>query len=174
VLLAEFHPALAIETAMLAAAILALLHLRLVRKTQRVRLVAVGAAGALVVTAALLVTRSFHYGPDRSPRELGNLCGYLIENGYAVESTKTYPPVTWYAKEDIPEEIEPDRVLLKLYDKAPYFYLTRDKFLDVIDDDLPWEEMKAAGPIRYRDLILLTNPAGKAVLDEMRASSAAQ
>ncbi len=174
VLLAEFHPALAIETAVLAVAILALLHLRVVRKTQRIRIVAMGAAGVLVVTAALLVTRSFHYGPDRSPRELGNLCGYLIENGYAVESTKTYPPVTWYAKEDIPEEIEPDRVLLKLYDKVPYFYLTRAKFLDLMEHDLPWEEMKVAGPIRYRDLILLTNPAGKTVLDEMRASSAAQ
>ena len=166
VVVAEFHPVLLIECGLLVAAILALLIRRGRRTTSLIRLVSFGAAAALVVTAALLVSRSFHYGPDRSPRALGQLCGRLIEAGYRVESTKTYPPVAWYARRPIPETIEPREVLAKLAGEAPYFYLTREKFAEMMQHDLPWKELAVAGPIRYRDLVLLANPAGKAVLQQ--------
>lgn len=163
VLLAEFHPVLLLECAALALPILGTLFAG--RNASRNRFVALGAAGVLVVTAALLVSRSFHYGPDRSPRDLAQRCGRLIEAGYTVEATKTYPPVTWYARRPIPESTNADDVLLKLYDDKPYFYLTRERFIELMPHDLPWKDMIVDGPIRYRDLVLLANPAGKAVLE---------
>lgn len=165
VLLAEFHITLLAESAVLVIAIFGLLFA--FRGRSASRYVALGAAAVLVCTAALLISRTFHYGPDRSPRDLAQRCAQLMDAGYTVESTKTYPPMTWYARRPIHETIDLETVKARLTGDTPYFYLTRDKFIEMMPGEIAWKDMVVAGPIRYRDIVLLTNEAGREIYESL-------
>lgn len=152
-----------VEVGALTAAIVALLAARF--RARRTEIVAIGAAATLAAVSMLLVTRSYHYGPERSPRAMATLCRALIAEGHTVESTKTYPPVAWYARRPIPENTNPDVVAARLDAGPPYFYLTRSRFPALVHTDAPWENYIVAGPIPYRDLVLLANESGKAYFE---------
>ncbi len=116
------------------------------------------ALGVLAVILASLLIRSFHYTGDRSPKEMAQLCGRIMEAGYPVEATKIYPAFTFYAGRPIPETVDEAAINAKLRGDAPYFYLTRKQFMGMVQglgaEDGPHI---IAGPVTNKDLVLIGN-----------------
>ncbi|MBI2422206.1 MAG: glycosyltransferase family 39 protein [Candidatus Hydrogenedentes bacterium] len=167
----EFHPLLLVETAVLGAIALLVLYSTFVRTRIPESGVRILMAGVLVVTSALL-TRSFHYTGDRTPREIGTLCGDLKREGFTVESSDIFASVAFYTAIPIVEDINPESVVAKMNGDTPYFYLTREKFLQAFkgkDDQV--EELVLSGPFTNKDLVLIGNAAAREAFSK-RADSA--
>lgn len=106
---------------------------------------------------ALLIAflaRAHYYVGDRSPRDLARYTASLLESGITVEASKVYPAFAFYAGVNVPIEISVERVRQKFDADAPYAYLTRKGFLGMAGVPNPHV---LAGPIRFKELILISN-----------------
>ena len=179
VLLDEFHPWLAVETGAIALLVLALWFWPGRREGRFGVLARVALATWLVVTSALL-TRSFHYTGDRSPREMGLTLRALADAGYRVEAVDMQPGMIFYTRRPIPVVFDPRRALddayvtrqvndirAKMSGQKPYFFLAREKFMNAVHaEDLLISE-PLVGPVTNKDWILLGNGAGAAAFEAM-------
>ena len=155
---AEFHWPLLVETAVLALLIGAALLLKKKKDLSRVAICV-----PLLVTSVLL-TRSFHYTGDRSPKELATLCGRLLEAGFTVEGTITpenpisvvTPAIIYYLGHPIAGNVDPDAIRARLEGAAPYFYFTREKLLDWYGAEAAARK-RVGGPVTTKDYVLLGN-----------------
>jgi 4-amino-4-deoxy-L-arabinose transferase-like glycosyltransferase len=126
----------------------------------------VAVATTLVVVGGL-VYRSFHYEGVGSPRDIARLCGDLVQAGHRVEATRIYPQFTYYAAHPIPEVLDTEAIVADLQGDAPYFYLTREQFVQGFHgEDVPGTTI-VMGPVTDKELILVTNDAGLKVLEAM-------
>jgi len=117
-------------------------------------------SAALCVILMSLIARDDINTRDQSPKELAQLCGDLVRDGYTVEAAKIYPAFAFYAEAIIPVNINPADVRAKLEAPTPYFYLIREK-------DFQWSLLSAgeiagakiiAGPYGYKkDMVLVGN-----------------
>jgi len=153
----EFHVPLVIEET-----VIGLLALVILFRGDRRALTARWAVAAVLLVAGVMLTRSFHYTGKRSPKAIARQCGDLVEAGYTVESSKVYPEFTFYAEHPIEEVIDPDTVRERMEGEAPYFYLTREKFLTGSEEAAGVSVI--SGPQGLKKLVLLANPAGAAVV----------
>lgn len=164
-LTAEFHWPLLIETSVIALIIVAIMFFRGRPDFSRVAICV-----PLLVTSVLL-TRSFHYTGERSPKELATLCSRLLEAGYTVEGTITpenpisvvTPAIIYYLGHPIGADAKPESIRAKLEGDAPYFYLTREKQLESYGEDEA-DRMRVFGPVTSKDYVLLGNRAPEALL----------
>lgn len=155
---AEFHWPLLIETSALALLIMVIMFFR-----GRPDLSRMAICVPLLVTSVLL-TRSFHYTGERSPKELATLCSRLLEAGYTVEGTITpenpisvvTPAIIYYLGHPIGADAKPGSIRAKLEGQVPYFYLTREKLLDWYEADAA-DQLRVFGPVTNKDYVLLGN-----------------
>jgi hypothetical protein len=108
--------------------------------------------------AVLLVTRSFYYTGDNSVREIATVAGQLSKAGYAVESSKMYPAMAYYAGTPIHVETEIAVVKNRLLGEKPYFYITRLKELNQAGMSVESENPKILlGPFMDKKFVLIGN-----------------
>jgi 4-amino-4-deoxy-L-arabinose transferase-like glycosyltransferase len=127
--------------------------------TPRGRTITVFSA-ALCAILIGLVARDDIFTRKQSPKELAQLCGDLVRDGYTVEAAKIYPAFAFYAEAIIPTNIDPADICARLESPTPYFYLIREKDLHLTL--LSAEEIEGAkivaGPYGYkRDMLLIGN-----------------
>jgi 4-amino-4-deoxy-L-arabinose transferase-like glycosyltransferase len=117
-------------------------------------------SAALCVVLLVLIARDDKATREHSPRELAQLCGDLVREGYTVEAAKIYPAFAFYAETTIPTNLNPADVRAKLESPTPYFYLIREKDyrLNILNaGDIPNATI-VAGPYGYKkDMILVGN-----------------
>lgn len=112
----------------------------------------------ILISVAALVSQSFHYTGDESPKAIAQLAGRLARAGYVVETTKAYPAVAYYAATRIPEVKSAEVVKEKLSGPDPYYCLTRNEYLPAIKQYLPPDiRNPLAGPVGFKGLILVGN-----------------
>jgi 4-amino-4-deoxy-L-arabinose transferase-like glycosyltransferase len=162
IVVADFNWTFLGESIILGLFVLALLF---APRTEERRMLRIGAATVLVVLTVLL-SRAFHYTGERSPKDLALLCRDLIENGHTLEATKVYASFAFYARHPIPEVIDPDVVIEKFAGKAPYYYLTREEFVAGFSKNALEPPHVVEGPIRLKDLVLLSNRKLSAASEE--------
>ncbi|MCC6142931.1 MAG: glycosyltransferase family 39 protein [Candidatus Hydrogenedentes bacterium] len=156
-----------VESFILGLVVLALLYAP--RSPER-HLMRIAAASVLVVLTVLL-SRSFHYTGERSPKDLALLCRDLIEAGNTVEATKIYAAFAFYVRHPVREVIEPEEVLGKFAGDEPYYYITREEFVDQFRGKGAQDPHILAGPIRLKELLLLSNRKLTATSDDFPAVS---
>jgi 4-amino-4-deoxy-L-arabinose transferase-like glycosyltransferase len=147
---------LLVELALLAVAAAAALWL--LRRRPGLERVAILAL--VVISQALLLTRSFHYNGDRSVKQLAQICRDLAAAGHTVEASRIFPHFAFYVERPIRENLDVDAVRSYMGSAKPYFYLTRESLLKEFNVSLGSEVSVIAGPIKNKDLMLLANPAG--------------
>lgn len=124
------------------------------------------AIGALAIILASLLVRAFHYTGERSPKEIAQLCGRIMDAGHPVEATKIYPAFTFYAAQPITETVDGDAINAKLHGDTPYFYLTRKQFIGMVEGlGTAGGPQIIAGPATNKHLLLTGNTDPKAFLD---------
>ncbi len=109
----------------------------------------------LATVLLFLLVRSHYYTGERSPKAIAVLTGDLIRAGYPVEAVKTYPAFAFYAEEYVPVEIDPGAVAARMASPEPYFYITRERFLDYVPEDTPAEVLTSA--YTSKKLVMLGN-----------------
>lgn len=157
VLLKEYHPVLLIEALLLASGALAALFLPVRSALFQSRAVRVAVACTLVTTAGLL-SRSYHYTGENSPKHMAQLCGQIMSAGYQVEASKVYPAFAFYAGCPIPVSYDPQHVHAGLLGAVPYYYVTREKLL--AETTPGWREsgcLLIEGPVTSKKLVLVGN-----------------
>lgn len=132
--------------------------------TRRDALTRIAVTGLMVILSFLLI-RSFDYRNERSPKTIGAVCREITDAGYTVEATKVYPHFTYYASNPITENHDLEAVRAKLAGDTPYFYLTREKLLEEFGSAFPEGMKTIIGPHSNKELMLVTNPAGAALMD---------
>jgi 4-amino-4-deoxy-L-arabinose transferase-like glycosyltransferase len=113
------------------------------------------AAMALATVLLCLLYRGHYYIGERSPRDLAVLTGDLIRDGYRVEAVKVYPAFAFYAGDYVPVETNPEVVAARMAGPEPYFYVTREKFLEFMPKDSPAEVL--TGAYTNKGLVLVGN-----------------
>lgn len=110
----------------------------------------------------LLVSRSFYYTGDHSPREIGTTTGRLLQAGYEVEAgwlRLPFPPAfAFYAGAPVPMQIRFDVIREKMAGDAPYYLVTREGDIAVVASELgsvAYE--KLLGPHSNKGYILIGN-----------------
>jgi len=157
VLLREYHPVLLIETLLLASGALAALFLPVRSALFKSRAVRVAVACTLATTAGLL-SRSYHYTGENSPKHMAALCGQMMSAGYQVEASKVCPAFAFYAGCPIPVSHDPQHVHAGLLDTMPYYYITRERLLT--ETTPGWLEsgcLLIEGPVTSKKLVLVGN-----------------
>ena len=122
----------------------------------------------LASSLVFLVGRSYYFSlhEQRTPKHLGHTCRALIEAGYRLEAIPPISPghpfpfqeVAFYIGHPIPTEGDPARIIDKLADPEPYYYLTRERSLGLLAEALGTTNTQTLlGPTTRKDLILLGN-----------------
>lgn len=164
---AEFHPLLLAEEA-----VLTLLALVLLYRGAAGTLLDRRALAMVVLVFAALLTRSFHYTGAASPKDVGRYCRAVMAAGYPIETGRVYPHFVFYAEYPVvggsldPREELP-RVRAGLEGDAPYFYLAREKHLREFSDEDASLYAVFSGPGGNKDLVLIGNAAAAKVVDEL-------
>ncbi|MBI2433106.1 MAG: glycosyltransferase family 39 protein [Candidatus Hydrogenedentes bacterium] len=166
---AEFHPLMVLESVTMTAVALAVAFWRgrgtgLEAPATYARMFVLA---LLMIVNALVITRSYHYRDEHSPKQLARLCRTLIEAGNTVESSKVYPEFTFYAAHPIREVEDAATVRARLAETAPYFYVTREKFVVAFNEGGLQPAPILSGPCTSKDLVLLGNAAAKQVFEHL-------
>ncbi len=126
------------------------------------RLAAVSLAAILIV----LVSRSFYYTGDQSPKSIIRLAADLQRQGYAVESSKMYPAFAFYAGapigeiQDVDVSKSVDAIKGNLLGDTPYFLLTRKEIAETFLQEIPEAKRRViAGPVTSKHHVLIGNVA---------------
>ncbi|GMV93462.1 MAG: hypothetical protein AMXMBFR82_32400 [Candidatus Hydrogenedentota bacterium] len=117
-------------------------------------------SAALCAILIALVARDHITTREDSPRELAQLCGALVRDGYTVEAAKIYPAFAFYAETNIPTNIDASDVRANLESPTPYYYLIREKDYQLSllsGGEIPGATI-VAGPYGYKkDMVLVGN-----------------
>lgn len=115
--------------------------------------------GALLVMLQGITVRSFHFTRENSPRRVGELAGQLKREGFEVEVTRPYPPIAFYARTDLPLNMDFASVREKLGGEEPYYYLTQEKFTRGLSagENGALDDVLIAGPSGSRSYVLVGN-----------------
>ena len=154
VVIFQFHPTLAAEVLLLAAAALGLAWLG--RRHAARRPVCLAGLALCVVMMGML-SQAYHYTGERSFKAVATAAGNLRRAGYNVEAVRmtsafdVYPGFAFYARTDIPTLFSASTVRGKLESDEPYYCALRAKLLPN-----PPKEWVLVGPHR-KDVVLLGN-----------------
>lgn len=112
----------------------------------------------LVVLLGWLTMRAHYVNEHHSPRTLAQLSGELVRRGYDVEAAKVPPAFSFYAQAEIPTQVDADAIVNKLKGDKPYFYVTRDKWLELMSNpEIGSASRVVAGPCTKKGFILIGN-----------------
>lgn len=124
-----------------------------INRQQQLRYLAVA---LLLASMSVISARSDYWQRENSFRQVAGTAGDLLRAGYPVGASRMYPGMAFHAGVIIPTTFEGDTLRNALAGDAPFYYLTEDIFIPVIQQLAPGQPLEVLiGPHTAKRVVLL-------------------